>query len=223
MTATIREYVGRPRLRERVVAAVFDRVTAGMEREFVGERRRRLLQAARGRVLDVGAGTGANLPHYPTDRVSELVLLDVGRGMLARARRRAEALDLPVELREASGEALPFEDESFDTVVFTLSLCTIPDPVRALREARRVLRPDGTLLVLEHVRAQEPGLARWQERLTPVWKVVNGGCHLDRDTKRNIEAAGFVLEAAEEGQERRIPIPLVRPQLQAVARRGGFG
>ena len=220
MTTTIRETVGPPRLRERVTAAIFDRLNAGMERRYAGERRRKLLQAARGRVLDVGAGTGANLPHYPMDRVSELVLLDVGRGMLARARRRAEALGLPVEFREASAEHLPFEDGRFDTVVFTWSLCSIPDPMQALREARRVLKPDGKLLVLEHVRSREPGLARWQDRCTPLSSAVGGGCHLNRDTRQNIEAAGFAFEAVEEEPETRISIPLFRPHLQAAARRG---
>ena len=215
---TIHEQVGRPSLRERVGAAVFDRIFSSLEQRFAGERRRRLLEAARGRVLDVGAGTGANLPHYPLNRVSELVLLDVGRGMLARAGRRAETLGRPVELREASAERLPFADASFDTVVFTWSLCTIPDPARALSEARRVLRPDGSLLVMEHVRAREPGLARWQDRVTPVWRVVGAGCHPNRDTRRNIEAAGFVFESADEGRETRMPIPLLQPHLQAVAR-----
>ena len=133
--------------------------------------------------------------------------------MLAQARRRAEATSVPVELREANAERLPFGDESFDTVVFNLSLCTIPDPRRALGEARRVLKPDGRLLVLEHVKAREPGLARWQERINPIWKITGSGCHLNRDTKRSIEAAGFVFEAVEEGLEMRIPIPVVRPQL----------
>jgi ubiquinone/menaquinone biosynthesis C-methylase UbiE len=220
---TMRQHIGEPRLRERVSAAVYDRMNDGMERKVVGERRRRLLEAAHGRVLDVGAGSGANLPHYPMDRVGELVLLDPGRGMLARARRRAEALSLSVELREASAEQLPFEDESFDTVVFTWSLCTIPDPIRALSEARRVLRPDGTLLAMEHVRAREPGLARWQARINPIWNVIGSGCHLDRDTRRSIEGAGFALESVEEGLETRISLPLVQPHLQVVARKVPLG
>lgn len=114
--------------------------------------RRRLLAAVRGRVLDVGAGTGANLPRYPRD-AAEVVLLDPSPGMLERARRRATEIGALTQNREGRAEALPFADESFDTVVFTLSLCTIPDPDAALRQARRVLRPDGRLLVLEHVRA----------------------------------------------------------------------
>ncbi len=144
-----------------------------------------------------------------------------GGRMLHRAMRRAERLGLRAEFHEASAEQLPFPDGSFDTVVFTLSLCTIPRPERALSEAWRVLRPAGRLLALEHVRAREPRLASWQGRVSPLWKVVAGGCHLDRDTRRSIEAAGFVLDAVEETLETGIALPLVRPQLFVVAHRTG--
>ena len=210
---------GHPGLVSSVIAAGYDRVTAGLERQIFAAQRRRLLEAAGGRVLEVGAGTGANLPHYPRDRVSELVLLDPSPGMLHRARRRASDLGWKVEVLERRAEHLPFRDESFDTVVFTLALCTIPDPARALRTARRVLRRDGSLLVLEHVRAREPGLAAWQDRLTPLWKTIAGGCHPNRDTRATIEAAGFAFESAEEFRERRIPVPIVQPELIGTAHR----
>lgn len=219
MTTTIHVNPGRPHLGERVSAAIYDLLNSRLDDRLFGARRRRLLEAAHGRVLDVGAGTGANLGRYPMDRVNELVLLDVGRGMLARAGAKAEALGVPVELREASAERLPFEDASFDTVVFALSLCTIPDPDQALREARRVMKPGARLLVLEHVRAQELGLARLQDRFTPIQKLIATGCHPNRDTRRSIESAGFVFESVEEWLEPRIPIPWVRPHLQAVARK----
>ncbi len=209
----------RPGLLSRVSAGVYDLVTAGMERRFFGGHRHRLLQAAGGKVLDVGAGTGANLPHYPWDHVSELVLLDPSPGMLARARRKATALGVAVQLRQGRAEQLPFEDESFDTSVFTLSLCTIPDPGGALREAHRVLRPDGRLLVLEHVRARDPRLAAWQDRLTPLWKTIQGGCHPNRDTRATIEAAGFEFESVEEFLEKRLQPPIVQPELIGTARR----
>lgn len=201
-----------------MIAAMYDRVSAGMERQVFGAHRRRLLEAARGGVLDVGAGTGANLPHYPWDHISKLVLLDPSPGMLDRARRKATELGLEVQIMEGQAEQLPFEDESFDTVVFTLSLCTIPDPARALREARRVLHPNGRLLVLEHVRARDPGLAVWQDRVTPLWKVIGGGCHLNRDTRATIEAAGFEFESVEEFMEKRLQVPIVQPELIGTAR-----
>lgn len=222
MTTTKIGDVGQPGLAERVSAAIYDHVNGRMETRVFGQRRRKLLEAARGRVLDVGAGTGVNLPHYRWDQVSQLVLLDVGRGRLARAGRKAADLGIEVELRLASAEQLPFEDESFDVVVFTHSLCTIPDPVQALREAYRVLKPGAALHVLEHVRAAEPGLARWQRRVSPIWKVVSSGCHLDRDTRSTIEAAGFAFDSVDEWLEAQITLPLVRPHLLAVAHRGGM-
>jgi ubiquinone/menaquinone biosynthesis C-methylase UbiE len=202
----------------RSIAALHDLVTAGMERQFFGAHRHRLLADARGRVLDVGAGTGANLPHFRRDRVSEVALLDPSPGMLDRARRRAAALGLDARLLQRRAEDLPFEDESVDTVVFSLSLCTIPDPGAALREARRVLRPHGRLLVLEHVRARDLRLAAWQDRLTPLWSAIVGGCRPNRDTRAAVEAAGFAFEWAEEFPELRIPVPIVQPHLIGAAR-----
>lgn len=209
----------RPTLVSRALAALYDRATVGMERQVYSAHRRRLLAAARGRILDVGAGTGANLPHFPWDRVAELVLLDLSPGMLERARQRATELRVAAQTLERRAEELPFADASFDTVVFTLWLCTIPDPAAALREARRVLRPAGRLLVLEHVRARDHHLATWQERLTPLWQTVNGGCHLNRDTRTAVEAAGFAFESKEESREIRIPLPIVQPHLIGIAHR----
>lgn len=209
----------RPGLVSRLMAGVYDRGITRMGRAIFDSDRRRLLAAARGRVLDVGGGTGANLPHFPREQVSAIVLLDPSIGMLDLAQRKAAGLGLEVQTVERQAEDLPFADESFDTVVFTLSLCTIPDPVRALREARRVLRPSGRLLVLEHVRARDPSLAAWQDRFTPLWKLVNAGCHLNRDTRATIEGAGFVFETVEEDRERRIPLSLLQPKLIGVARR----
>jgi ubiquinone/menaquinone biosynthesis C-methylase UbiE len=221
MTTIDTNPAGRPGLLSRALAALYDRATDGMERRILGAHRHRLLATARGRVLDVGAGTGANLPHYPWDQIEKLILLDPSPGMLERARRRATELGIAIQIVERRAEELPFGDESFDTVVFTLSLCTIPDPAGALREAHRVLRPAGRLLVLEHVRATDPGLARWQDRITPLWQAVNGGCHLNRDTRATIEAAGFAFEAAEQFREGRIPLPIVQPHLLGIARRAG--
>ncbi len=202
----------------RLAALGYERATVGAERRWFGARRRELLAAAAGRTLDVGCGTGANLAHLPPDRVDSLVLLDPSPWMLAHARRRAAAAGVPAETRRGRAEALDFEDASFDTVIFTLSLCTIGGPDRALAEARRVLRPGGRLLVLEHVRAREPRLAGWQDRLERPWGWLALGCHPNRDTWAAIEAAGFTFERVAERRERRIPLPLLQPQLLGVAR-----
>jgi ubiquinone/menaquinone biosynthesis C-methylase UbiE len=214
--------VRRPKLRERIVAAAFDSLSAGMEREIVSPWRRELLAETRGRVLDVGAGTGANLPYFPwqSERL-EVVLLDPSAGMLERAQRRSEQLGVTVQLVDSPAERIPFADEYFDTVVFSMTLCTIADPVSALREAHRVLRSDGRLLVIEHVRADEPDLARWQDRLDGLWKTINIGCHINRATRQAIEAAGFEWEHVEEFRERRIPTAIAQPHLIGVARKRG--
>jgi ubiquinone/menaquinone biosynthesis C-methylase UbiE len=216
--------IRRARFGERLIATGHDLFTAGAERRLFGPRRRELLSGARGRVLDVGAGTGANLPHLPhmPEPVSELVLLDPSAGMLERAYRRAEGLGVPVRLVDSGAEHVPFDDETFDTVIFTLTLCTIPDPAGALREAHRILRNDGRMLVFEHVRAHETGLAKWQDRWTPLWKVINNGCHPNRDTRGAIETAGFHFEHIEEFEEARIPLRIVQPQLTGTARKNAI-
>lgn len=160
--------------------------------------RRELFGNARGRVLELGVGTGVSLPHY-TSSVTELVAIDPDHGMLRRTRERVRELErrkggLPfaVRLHRADAEALPYDDDSFDTVVAALTLCTIPDPGRAAGEVYRVLRRTGRLLVLEHVRAHDDGaLAWWQDRLDPLWTRAAGGCHLNRDTASTLGRAGF--------------------------------
>ena len=211
----------RPSFTERLLAAGYDLLSAGVEREVFGPRRHELLAEARGRVLDVGAGTGANLPHFPwrAGRQLDVVLLDPSAGMLERAHRKAAQLALNVHSVNRPAAQLPFAAESFDTVVFTLALCTIGDPVAALGEARRVLRRSGRLLVFEHVRAHEPGVARWQDRLDPLWRRLNNGCHLNRDTRTAIEHAGFEFEHVDELEEPRIPLPIVQTLLIGVATR----
>ncbi|MGO9079477.1 MAG: class I SAM-dependent methyltransferase [Streptosporangiaceae bacterium] len=202
----------------RLYAWAYDRAMASGEHALLGEQRQALLAQARGVVVDAGAGTGANLPHYHWDQVSELVLVEPSAPMLARACRRAAALGIRVRAEHGPAEQLRLAGDSADTVVFTLSLCTIGDPAAALREARRVLRPDGRLLVLEHVRAAEPRLARWQDRLSPVWGAVSGGCRLNRDTRAEIQAAGFAFDTVADAADPRIPVALIRRQLIGVAR-----
>lgn len=158
--------------------------------------RARLVPQARGATLEVGVGSGLNLPFYG-ERVDRLVGIDPSEALLRMARKRARGAVVPVELMADSGEALSLADASVDTVVFTFALCTIPDPGKALREARRVLKPSGELLFAEHGLAPDEGVRRWQRRLNPLWRRVAGGCNLDRKVDELIAAAGFRLAGLE--------------------------
>ena len=181
--------------------------------EEAGLRRMRasLLSEARGRTLEVGAGTGFNFEHYP-DGVTELVLTEPFGPMADQLREKVAASGRSAEVVEAPGEALPFPDDSFDTVALTLVLCTVPDPAGALREISRVLRPGGRFLFLEHVRAEDPGLAKWQDRLHGPWYAFGHGCHCNRDTLAVLESSPLQVDQVERGS---IPqaVPLVRPML----------
>ncbi len=160
----------------------------------MGERRARLLAGARGAVLEVGGGTGANLAHYRN--VDRVTVVEPDPYMRKKLGPKAVAAGVPVEVSAAGAEALPFPNASFDTVVSTLVLCTVPDQALALGEIRRVLRPGGRLLFIEHVRAAGP-TARWQDRIEPLWGRLLGGCHPNRDTVAAIERAGFEIETFE--------------------------
>jgi ubiquinone/menaquinone biosynthesis C-methylase UbiE len=199
----------------RLFAAVYDRGLKGTEEAGLREMRRETLSAARGRTIDLGAGTGANLELYP-EAVSELVLAEPDPHMAKRLREKLKHSGREAQLLEASAERLPFDDASFDTAVFTLVLCTVPDPRAALAEAARILKPGGKLLFVEHVRAADPGLARWQDRLEKPWRFLGDGCHCNRDTLATIEASPFTLESIERGQLPKAP-PLVRPLLRGSA------
>jgi len=166
---------------------------------------------ATGEVLEIGAGTGANFPYYRD--VKRLVATEPDPYMLPRAQRRARELGLPVELFQCPAEALPFADASFGIVVATLVLCTVNDQAGALREVRRVLKPGGTFRFIEHVRARSSRVAHWQERLTPLWRRIGAGCHLNRATAESVTAAGFTISELEE----RNPMPLT-PFIIGVAR-----
>ena len=173
-------------------------IDIAMKNRAAAERRTRLLPAARGRVLEIGVGSGHNLAHYPAT-VDRVVGLDPSPELLAKARRRLGAAAVPVELVEHSAEAIPFDDGDFDTVVSTWTLCSIPDAAAALAEVRRVLKPNGAFLFVEHGRAPSAAVARWQSRLNPIWSRLSGGCNLDRPIDALVRAAGFRLAAFECG------------------------
>jgi ubiquinone/menaquinone biosynthesis C-methylase UbiE len=175
-----------------------------------------LLAEATGRTVELGAGTGANLGLYP-DGV-ELVLTEPDPHMAKRLRAKLSEARRREEVLEAPAERLPLADDSADTVVATLVLCTIPDPAAALAEAARVLRPGGQLLFIEHVRAEDPGLARWQDRLERPWRFLGDGCHCNRDTVATIEDSPLRLERAERGLLPKAP-PIVRPLVSGRAAR----
>lgn len=161
-----------------------------MRQRQIQKYRRELIPAARGRVLEIGIGSGLNLPLYAAG-VNTVVGLDPSERLLSMARRRAAQADVPVDLMQGSASAIPLDNDSVDMLVMTWTLCSIPDPIAALREMRRVLKPGGALLFVEHGLSPEPGVARWQHRLTPVWRHISGGCHLDRKVDDLIRAGGF--------------------------------
>ena len=160
--------------------------------------RDRVIPAAEGRVLEIGIGSGLNLPFYAAS-VERVIGLDPSPKLLAMARELARAAPVPIELIESSAEAIPLSDASVHTVVTTWTLCSIPDVTRALREMRRVLKGGGRLLFVEHGRAPQSGVRWWQDRLTPIWRPLSGGCHLNRAIGELIEGAGFRLERLETG------------------------
>ena len=199
----------------RIFAAGYDTFQANMERNFLGDIRRELLSEASGRVVEIGSGTGANLQHYPRT-IEELVCTEPEEPMARRLRRKAETSGLPVQVVETGAEDLPFEDGSFDTAVTTLVLCTVEDPERAVSELARVLKPGGRLIFLEHVRSPDPGLAKWQDRLHPLWVRFGHGCHCNRATLETIEASPLRVERHRRGRIPKAP-PIVRPLLTGVA------
>jgi ubiquinone/menaquinone biosynthesis C-methylase UbiE len=160
--------------------------------------RRRVIGAADGRVLEIGMGSGMNLPFYPSS-VREVIGLEPSARLSAMAEQAPRGSSTNVTLVPGSAEAMPFETTSFDTVVTTWTLCSIPDAGKALAEVRRVLKPGGQLLFVEHGQAPDARVRKWQDRLTPVWKRIGGGCHLNRPIQTLIESAGFRIDAIRSG------------------------
>ena len=174
---------------DRVVLPLMIDIACGLP--MVQAKRQSLVPLARGRVLEIGMGTGRNLPFYDRSRLTQLVGVDPALQMHSLAKRRSQQAGLSVELMGLSAEKLPVSDDSFDTVVCTYTLCSIPDPAAALHEVRRVLKPGGQFLFCEHGRAPDASVARWQDRLQPWWIPLAGGCHLDRDVPLLLRDAGL--------------------------------
>lgn len=183
-----------PKQGHRLFAGWYDRLNAGSERRLGPRIRPRIAGEAHGRVLEIGAGTGANFSYYPAD--AQVVATEPDPYMVERAEKKLAGLGLTnIELRAAGAEALPFDAASFDHVVATLVLCTVPDQTRALAEVRRVLKPEGTFRFLEHIRNDDSRV--WgtvQDAILPIWRWVGAGCHPNRSTKRAIEDARFRFE-----------------------------
>jgi ubiquinone/menaquinone biosynthesis C-methylase UbiE len=199
----------------RVFAAGYDRVMAAPEKAVLRGHRAALLAGVHGVVLELGAGTGANIAYYGAG-VTELVLAEPEEPMARRLEHKLVGAALPATVVRAPAEALPFEDATFDVVVSTLVLCTVTDPDRALAEIVRVLRPGGQLVFLEHVRSDNPKLARWQDRLHGVQVRVGHGCHPNRATLDTIQHAGLTVTSLERDELRKAP-PIVRPLVLGVA------
>lgn len=164
-----------------------------MRQKKLAEYRPRVVSAAKGRVLEVGIGSGLNLPFYP-ESVEGIIGLDSSPALLAMSRKARKRSRIPVTLMHGTAESVPLEDASVDTVVMTWTLCSILDPGRALAELWRVLKADGELLFVEHGRAPDLTVRKWQDRLTPVWKKIGGGCHLNRPIEELIASAGFMID-----------------------------
>lgn len=213
----------------RLFASLYDRTLKATEEAGLGAMRAGLLAGARGRVVEIGAGTGVNLDLYG-DGVEDVTLIEPDPHMGAKLRERLEARSgddagsaavsaspkPQARLVTSPAEAIPFDDDSFDTAVAMLVLCTVPDPVASIAELARVLRPGGRLLFIEHVRSEDPGRARWQDRLEKPWRFMADGCHCNRDTGTTLSASSFQIESLDHGKLPKSP-PIVRPLIRGTA------
>jgi ubiquinone/menaquinone biosynthesis C-methylase UbiE len=202
-------------LRRRLFAALYDKVSKGSEEAGMREERRALLAGTEGATIEIGAGTGLNLDHYP-QAVTRLVLVEPDEHMRRRLRQRLDALDRPAEIVDALAEKLPFPDGTFDAAVVTWVLCSVPDQQAALTEIARVLKPNGRFLFIEHVRSDDPKVAKRQDRIRPLYNLV--GCNPNRDTLAAIEASPLSVESVRLGEVPKAP-KVERPMIVGTARR----
>lgn len=203
----------------RVFSVLYDPFLWVGEKAGVAALRKELLTRASGTTVELGSGTGLNLRYYP-ETFDELILTEPDAAMRRRLTRRLERKRGSSRVLDAPGERLPFEDESVDTVISTFVLCTVDAPDVALQEIRRVLRPGGKLLFLEHVRSESPRLAYWQDRLAGPWQRFAEGCRCNRATGELVRSSGLELEEMHEARWRAMP-PIVRPLLSGVATKPG--
>jgi SAM-dependent methyltransferase len=216
----------------RAFAAFYDRGLRATEENGLGDMRTELLAGANGRVVEIGAGTGVNLDLYGPG-IEDLTLIEPDPHMGARLREKLAAREErhaasapleelppggepPVRLVAAPAEAMPFDEDSFDTAVATLVLCTVPDPAAAITELARVLKPGGRLLFIEHVRSDDADRARWQDRLEKPWRFMADGCYCNRDTEATLTASAFRIEQLAHGKLPKA-MPIVRPLIRGTA------
>lgn len=200
-----------------LLAKFYDRIMREAEDAGLGDWRRSLLAPMEGSVLEIGAGTGVNLPYYP-ESVTKAILAEPDNAMRKQLLSRVKETGRETfEVIGAGAETLPHEDASFDCVVSTLVLCTVRDLDRSVSELFRVLKPNGKLLFIEHVLSwDKPGRARWQRRISPIWKYLAGGCHCDRETETRLKEAGFRFEQLRQESLRKVP-SFVRPSIRGIA------
>lgn len=172
-------------------------LNAAMSTKPIAYQRKKVVPRCEGRVLEIGFGAGHNLPFYDASKVSHIWALEPAAEMRARAAERVSQSPIALEFLDLPGERISLDDEAADTVLVTYTLCTIPDVHKALGEMRRVLKPSGRMIFCEHGEAPDAGVKRWQERLTPLWKAIGGGCHLGRPIPSLIADAGFRVEGLE--------------------------
>lgn len=162
--------------------------------EPISKQRQKVVPLAEGRVLEIGMGSGLNIPFYDPQRIEHVWGLEPSAGMRRKAASRLEKAPFEIEWLSLPSEEIPLEDDSADTVLLTYTLCTIPDMQSALAQMRRVLKPSGKLLFSEHGAAPDPNIRKWQDRINPFWKKISGGCNVNRDIPRALEDAGFKIQ-----------------------------
>lgn len=192
-------------------------INRGCGLEVMTDQRRRVVPRAAGKVLEIGVGSGLNLAHYDARKVSSVVGIDPSEELLALAEPRAASAPFPVRLLAEGAEHTSLPAQSFDSVVVTFTLCTIPDIEAALSEMRRLVKPDGRLYFSEHGRATDASVSRWQDRLNPLWNKIAGGCNLNRDIGKSIAQAGFRIEEIDTGYIPGVPLKVAGFQYHGVA------